>query len=164
MSRFGVRSFSFALGLLATCLTSAGTAGEQLAGPYPAKVERVVDGDTLSVRVRVWLQHDLSVSVRLRGIDAPELRGRCDSEKLRAEAAAKALATLVAERPVTLTSIEGDKYFGRIVADVATSDGADIASLLVAGGFARAYSGGARGSWCEIGAFDAEDDLARVAE
>ncbi len=164
MSRFGVHMFSFSVGFLAACLASAGVAAERLAGPYPAAVERVVDGDTLAVRVTIWLQHDIRVAVRLRGIDAPELRGRCDGEKLRAEAATKALALLVTDRPVLLTSIEGDKYFGRVVADEATSDGKDLGALLIAGGFARAYGGGARAPWCEVGALDAEDEVARVAE
>jgi len=63
---------------------------------------------------------------------------------------------------VTLTAIEGDKYFGRVVADVATSEGEDIAALLVAGGFARAYAGGARASWCEIGMLGLDDEVARA--
>ena len=128
MVRFGVHLFGLFVGFLAAFLASAGTAADRLAGPYPAAVERIVDGDTLSVRVTIWLQHDIRVSVRLRGIDAPELRGRCDAEKLRAEAATKALARLVVDQPVTLTAIEGDKYFGRVVADVATSEGEDIAA------------------------------------
>ena len=164
MCRIGLQMLSVAVGFLMACLSTASVAAELLAGPYLAAVERVVDGDTLSARVTVWLQHDIRVSVRLRGIDAPELRGRCDGEKFRAEAATKALALLVAERPVVLTSIEGDKYFGRIVADVATSEGEDVAALLISGGFARAHAGGTRASWCEIGTLDAENEVARVAE
>ena len=162
MHRFGVHLFGLSAGFLAACLSSAGAAADRLAGPYPAAVEQIVDGDTLSVRVTIWLQHDIRVSVRLRGIDAPELRGRCDAEKLRAAAATEALARLVVDQPVTLTSIEGDKYFGRVVADVATSTGEDIAALLVAGGFARAYAGRTRTSWCEIGALGVGDEVARA--
>lgn len=131
---------------------------ETLPGPYPALVERVVDGDTIAVRVTVWLQHEVEVLVRLRGIDAPELRGDCDTEKRRAELAALALKRIVAEGPVTLTAIEGDKYFGRIVADVTTVRGHSVAASLVAGGFARAYDGEARASWCD------DDAVARIAE
>ena len=63
-------------------------AAERLAGPYPAEVERIVDGDTLAVRVAIWLEQDLNVLVRIRGIDAPELRGRCDDETDRGREAA----------------------------------------------------------------------------
>ncbi len=49
-------------------------AGQTLAGPYTAIVERVIDGDTLAVRVPVWIGQELTVLVRVRGIDAPERR------------------------------------------------------------------------------------------
>jgi endonuclease YncB( thermonuclease family) len=58
----------FALGLAGLAAIPA-PAAERLSGPYSAAVERVVDGDTLAVRVRVWLGHELAVLVRVRGID-----------------------------------------------------------------------------------------------
>jgi endonuclease YncB( thermonuclease family) len=103
------------------------------------------------VRVAIWLGQELRVLVRIRGVDAPEMRGRCPAEKARAEDAAAALRELVSEGTVLLTRIEGEKYFGRVLADVATPDGSDLAAALIAGGHARAYDGGARRSWCEIG-------------
>jgi endonuclease YncB( thermonuclease family) len=124
-------------------------AAELLPGPYEAAVERVVDGDTLAVRVTVWLGQELSVLVRVRGVDAPELRSRCADERMRAVNAAAALSQVVGERPVMLRRVEGDKYFGRVVADVSTSAGRDLGDALLAGGFARAYAGGARRPWCE---------------
>ena len=42
-----------------------------LEGPVPAFVERVVDGDTLVVRARIWLGQELRIMVRVAGIDAP---------------------------------------------------------------------------------------------
>src|SRR5688572_14665109 len=89
---------------LASCgPASAGAA--TLAGPYVGAVERVVDGDTLAVRVTVWLEQDLRVLVRVRGIDAPELRGRCVSEARRAQDATAALARLVSGGAVVLSDI-----------------------------------------------------------
>lgn len=126
-------------------------AAERLTGPYPAEVERVVDGDTLAVRVAIWIAQDLNVLVRIRGVDAPELRGRCDDEKARARAAMVALEVLVAGGEVALTAIEGDKYFGRVIADVTTSTGENVGAALVAGGHVRGYSGGERQSWCGVG-------------
>jgi len=134
--------------LLWACGFGAAAGGEVLPGPFSAVVERVVDGDTLAVRVRIWVGQDVGVLVRLRGIDAPELRGRCDSETRRAGEAAEALGSLVARSTVSLSRVEGDKYFGRVVADVATADGEDVADRLVTGGFARPYDGGARALWC----------------
>jgi endonuclease YncB( thermonuclease family) len=138
----------------AAALLPAGlaAASEILPGPYVGAVERVVDGDTLAVRVTVWLGQELRVLVRVRGVDAPELRGRCDAEKAQAEAATAALGRLVNGGSVVLTAIEGDKYYGRVLADVVTPDGDDVALSLIAGGLARPYEGGTRGAWCEIGA------------
>jgi hypothetical protein len=50
--------FSLLAGLC--CLASMGApapagAKESLAGPVPATVERVIDGDTLEIRARIWL-------------------------------------------------------------------------------------------------------------
>src|SRR5687768_1031563 len=120
--------------LLATATAGAAPA-ERLPGPYIGAVERVVDGDTIAVRVTVWLQQDLRVLVRVRGIDAPELRGKCEAEKARAAAAAAELARLVSAGPVVLTNIEGDKYYGRVLADVVTQAGADVGTSLVQRGF-----------------------------
>jgi endonuclease YncB( thermonuclease family) len=109
--------------------TMAACAAETLSGPFAAAVEEVVDGDTLRARVSIWLGQELRVLVRIRGIDAPEMRGRCDREKERARDATAALRRLVAPGAVVLTQVEGDKYFGRVLADVATPDAADVGAL-----------------------------------
>jgi endonuclease YncB( thermonuclease family) len=50
----------------------AGFAGESvLRGPVPARVMAVLDGDTLLVQARLWLDQTLEVRVRLGGIDTP---------------------------------------------------------------------------------------------
>jgi len=150
-------------GLLPAALTFP--AADHLPGPYDAAVERVVDGDTIAVRVTVWLGLELAVSVRVRGIDAPELRGDCESEKTRAADATAALARMIGDEPVTLREIEGDKYFGRVLSDVATARGEDVAAALLAAGLARPYDGGERPSWCQVGALPAgREELARTAE
>ena len=150
------------LALVALCFPAAAVAADRLAGPYLAAVERVIDGDTLAVRVTVWLGQDLRVLVRVRGVDAPELRGECQSEKVRGAAAAVALARMVEAGPVSLTNIEGDKYFGRVLADVSSPRGIDIGAALLNGGYARPYEGGRRGGWCEIGVRDGGE--AKVAQ
>jgi endonuclease YncB( thermonuclease family) len=152
------------LGLLVISACSGGAArADVLPGPYLGVVERVVDGDTLAIRVTVWLDLDLRVLVRVRGIDAPEMRGRCDMEKSRAAKATVALQKLIGSGAVVLTEIEGDKYFGRVLADVGTPDGKDIGASLLAGGFVRSYDGRARAAWCAIGAIDGPAELAKAA-
>lgn len=122
-------------------------AAERIAGPLAARIERVVDGDTLAVTTDVWLGITISTSVRVRGIDTPELRGACAREKLYAEAA-RAFVTEAVGDSVWISNIEADKYSGRVVADVTVLGGSDLATLLVHGGLATAYAGGARIGWC----------------
>ena len=64
-------------GALGVGATAAQAGSEVLAGPVPARILRVIDGDTLRVRTRIWLGMDMEIDVRINGIDAPELRGRC---------------------------------------------------------------------------------------
>jgi micrococcal nuclease len=137
--------------LVVVWLGVAGPAGaaETLPGPVPAAVVRVVDGDTIEVRARVWLALEVTARVRLRGIDAPESRSRCADERALAAAATARLATLTAG-PVTLTNVADDKYGGRVVADVANADGTDLAAAMVASGLARPYAGGTRTPWCAL--------------
>ncbi|ODN72072.1 thermonuclease family protein [Methylobrevis pamukkalensis] len=137
-----------AAGLLAAGLALPVGAAERLDGPYPADVLEVVDGDTLLVRARIWLGTDVTVAVRLRGIDAPEARGRCPAERDLARKATRRLGDLVADGSVHLTAITGDKYGGRVVATVTGSDGRVIADDLLGEGLARPYAGRARAGWC----------------
>lgn len=125
--------------------------GDRIAGPVAAVVERVVDGDTLAVRARIWVGEEVRVLVRLRGIDTPEMKGRCDRERDDARRAAALLARLVGDGEVRLSDIAGGKYFGRVVADVSLADGRDPARALLAAGLARPYGGGARAGWCDRG-------------
>ena len=115
---------------------------------YPAEVIRVIDGDTFEARVRVWPGLDVSTRVRLRGIDAAELHARCSGELAQAQSARTALETILAEGGVSLSQIGIDKYGGRVDAAAATRSTTDVSAALLAGGFARAYGGGKRGTWC----------------
>nr|CAD6601637.1 nuclease [Rhizobium sp. TCK] len=99
--------------------SSADAAGSEIAGPVEAEVLRVIDGDTLLVEARPWPQQKVEVYVRIRGIDTPELRSSCPSERQAGEAARRALESLTEHAALLqLSRISGDKYFGRVVADV----------------------------------------------
>jgi len=125
-----------------------GIAREVLTGPFEAQVLRVIDGDTLRVRTRIWLGTDVEINVRIDGVDAPELRGRCAAERRLAGAARDALTALIDGNPVLLHDVRYGKYAGRVVARVTVAGGADAAVALVARGLARRYAGRARGRWC----------------
>ena len=113
----------------------------------PVDVVRTIDGDTFLARVRQRDGRDLVVRVRLRGIDAPELKASCQEELDKAEAAARALRDLLGQGGVTISNLGPDKY-GRVLADVATRRTASVSAALLAGGFARSYNGGHRDGWC----------------
>ena len=115
---------------------------------YPIEVLRILDGDTFEARVRVWPGLDVETHVRLRGIDAAELHARCGDELAKAQAARMALQTILAEGGVSISRVGIDKYGGRVDATVATRSTADVSAAMLNGGFARAYGGGKRGSWC----------------
>ncbi len=143
--------------LLSLALAAGGGAAgarERLAGPVVGTVQRVIDGDTLVVEVPVWLGLTVTTSVRLKGIDAPELHGHCGRETALAERAKERLAAETTPQ-VRLTNIEGDKYFGRVEAEVATvPDGLNLADAMLASGLARPYAGGKRGDWCGLASAD----------
>ena len=122
-------------------------ASDGLAGPVLARIERVVDGDTVDVSALIWLGQTLTVRVRILGIDTPELRGACAEERDLAMAAREFLRRRLEGGEVRLTAISYDKYGGRVLARVSDREG-DIADAMIAAGLARAYDGGARVSWC----------------
>ena len=115
---------------------------------HPAQVMRVLDGDTFEARVGVWPGLEISTRVRLRGIDAPELRARCSDEVAKAHAALAALAAILAEGGVGVSHVVLDKYGGRVIADASTRKTADVSGALLRTGLVRGYQGGRRASWC----------------
>jgi endonuclease YncB( thermonuclease family) len=115
---------------------------------HPAEVLRVLDGDTFEARVRIWPGTDVTTKVRLRGIDAPEMRARCEEERVKAQAARDALTRILNEGAVGISHVGQDKYGGRVDADVSTSRTSDVAAAMLDAGMARSYSGGRRESWC----------------
>ena len=121
---------------------------EFLAGPVEVEVIKVIDGDTFLARAKVWPGHEVTVSVRLRGIDAPERKAKCDSERAAAEEARLALEYALSAAPVQIRNISGDKYFARVIADAGNSDVADAASFMLELELARPYQGGRREGWC----------------
>jgi endonuclease YncB( thermonuclease family) len=116
---------------------------------HPAEVLRVIDGDTFEARVHVWPGLDITTKIRLRGIDAPELKARCPEERTMAEAARDALRDMLADGAVGVSGITLDKYGGRVVADAGTRSIANVSAQLLAKGYARSYDGRRRRGWCD---------------
>lgn len=111
-------------------------------GPVAAELVSVIDGDTVLVNARPWPQQTISVMVRLRGIDTPELKSRCPLERERARTARELLEQRLAAGDLALSDIDADKYFGRVVARLSFGETSDASDLLLAAGLARPYDGG----------------------
>lgn len=130
--------------LLLAALTESSVAASEnhvVAGPVEAKLIRVVDGDTLLVSAAPWPEHNIETYVRLRGIDAPELHAKCEAIRFAARQARDALSSLITAK-VALLSISGDKYYGRVLADIRLEDGRSVADVLLASGLVEPYDGG----------------------
>jgi len=115
---------------------------------HPVDVIRTIDGDTFEARVHLPQDLHLITRVRLRGIDAPELKASCAQELQMAEAASAALRALLGEGDVRIFNIGPDKYDGRVVADVTTRRSGNVSTAMLAAGHARSYGGGHRSGWC----------------
>jgi endonuclease YncB( thermonuclease family) len=110
------------------------------------KVIKVYDGDTITIASR--LPYDSSplyrLSVRLNGIDTPEIKGKDISEEEKQEAilARDFVSKLILNKFVRLENIETEKY-GRILADVYI-DNIHLNELLIKNRYAVKYDGGTK--------------------
>lgn len=111
------------------------------------------DGDTLTVRVpNVHPLLGEKISVRIRGIDTPEMYSSDLCERRAAVIAQRFVKNILSKaQRIDLVSVQRDKYF-RILADV-RSDSERLAEILLLNGLAYPYNGGAKSkiNWCETG-------------
>ena len=99
----------------------------------------VVDGDTI--------KNSDSGYIRIIGIDTPEIKGQCKSEKDKAVQAKKYLqSVLESSKEIKVVGNKTDKY-GRLLALV-YADGVSVSGLMLQANLARVYDGGKRESWC----------------
>ncbi len=113
-----------------------------------SEITSIYDADTFRINIKgypdVIGKH---IPVRVLGIDAPELRGKCQSEKDKARAAKQfTVAILRNGNVIELRNIQRGKYF-RLLADVYI-DGRSLGQDLINSGHARTYNGGKRSGWC----------------
>lgn len=112
------------------------------------RVVKVYDGDTITVATNNVNGHVSDTfyrfSVRIRGIDCPEIRTKNATEKECAKIAKKAVIDTVYHKIVTLTNVSYDKY-GRILADVSIGD-VSVSKMLLDKRLAVSYNGGTKAS------------------
>lgn len=106
------------------------------------QVIKVYDGDTITIASK--LPYPTSplyrLSVRLNGIDTPEIKGKSEDEKTSAKRVRDALSDLILHKEVQLQNIQSEKY-GRILADV-FYDNIHINEWLIQQRYAVKYDGG----------------------
>lgn len=102
-------------------------------------VVKVYDGDTITVVAKLKLDGSpyYKFSVRLNGIDTPEMRG---PDRDKAVLARDALSSLVLHKIVRLENVKTEKY-GRLLADIYV-DEIHVNSWLIQEGYAKPYFGG----------------------
>jgi endonuclease YncB( thermonuclease family) len=110
------------------------------------RVIKVYDADTITIASK--LPYDSSplyrLSVRLNGIDTPEMKGKdiSEEEKTAAKIARDYVSNLVLNKFVRLENICNEKY-GRILADVYIGD-INLNELLIKERYAVKYDGGTK--------------------
>ena len=127
-------------------IAQSGLSAKPMSSFAAVKLSRLIDGDTFSVDLSCT--HDVfckDISVRVRGIDTPELRSKNPKEREAARKAKQFTKEFLEAGQVDLLNCSRDKYF-RLLCDV-TSDGEDLASALFKAGLAKPYFGGEKQKW-----------------
>lgn len=108
------------------------------------KVIKVYDGDTFTLAAQ--LPYDTTItyrfSIRLNGIDSPEIKTNVAIEKQLAIVSRDALSNLIMDKIVSLKNISIEKY-GRILADVYLDD-LHVNKWMIEKGYAIKYNGGTK--------------------
>ncbi|GIU41147.1 hypothetical protein TUM3794_21050 [Shewanella colwelliana] len=127
---------------LGCVLIAASTSANDDSQFIPVTLKYVIDGDTF----RGFVNGDIDdVPIRLRDVDTPERRGKCQQEKDMALEATDYLKKLLKTGVIELSNVGEDKY-GRVLADVYV-DKQSVSKLIIENGYGRQWSG-RRESWC----------------
>ena len=107
-------------------------------------VVKVYDGDTITIAAKLPYKESpiYRFSVRLNGIDCPEMKSTDTNEKDCALLAKQCVSELVMNKIVTLKNVQSEKY-GRILADVYIDD-LHVNTHLIEKRLAVAYDGGTK--------------------
>ena len=107
------------------------------------------DGDTCYVIAPTLPEPLQKMSVRILGIDTPEMRAECAEEKkLALKGREFANKMFRAAEKIEFANLKWDKYGGRVLVDVYL-DGKLYKDEIINAGLARPYDGGTKESWCE---------------
>ena len=123
-------------------------AGSSYGTVLVSRVIRVIDGDTFVVDIDQF--PDLigkHISVRVNGINTPELRGKCEREKeLAIKTKERVESLLKTSDTIVLENLSRGSFF-RIVADVII-DGVSLGEIILNESLATPYRPGSESPWC----------------
>ena len=129
-------------------LISVAQAKQVLPGPFPLELVEVIDGDTFRARVDIWLGQSVTVRVRLKGVDTPEMEGKCAAEKKRARQAKAFAENWFKKNQAQLVNVHYGTYAGRVLATAQIKNGESLSAALLAENLAKPYRG-RRAQWCD---------------
>ena len=113
------------------------------------RVIKVYDGDTFTIACCLngdsTIERYYRFSVRLSGIDTPEMKSRNATEKTLATAAQSALSDLLLHKQVELRNVKFEKY-GRLLADVYVGS-IHVNQYMIDNKYAVHYDGGTKAEW-----------------
>lgn len=142
--------------LLPTLLLSQSLKDMTFGNAIVLKVTSIYDGDTFRANIKGYPPViGKRMSIRINGIDAPEIKAHCEKEKLFAIAAKKVTISLLRNaHKIELRNIRRGKYF-RLIADV-YADGLSIGNELLANNLAVSYDGKHKVDWCKYFTYQSE--------
>lgn len=116
---------------------------------FRAEYLKNYDGDTITVNLDcnqpLFCQN---MSIRLNGVDTPEIRGKCKKEKLLAKKAKYYVRQKIKKSDLKLKNCKKGKYF-RLVCDVYYNN-ISLAKKLIEQNLAVRYDGGKKNkNWCK---------------
>ena len=98
----------------------------------------VYDGDTFKISIPDYPPIvGSNISVRIKGIDSPEIRGGTKESKENAQKSRDYLENILRSGNISLHNISRDKYF-RLLSEVRV-DNIDVATLMIKNGYATNY-------------------------
>ena len=107
-------------------------------------VIKVYDGDTITIAQKLPYPESplYRFSVRLAGIDSPEMKGKSKEEKVAAKLSQKALEEIILNKNVTIKNVKTEKY-GRLLADV-YYENIHLNKWMLDNNYAVPYNGGTK--------------------
>ena len=104
------------------------------------EVLRIIDGDTLIINIDIGFNLTLSQTIRIKDIDAPELRTIDPLEKAQGIASRTFVENWLKEKSLIVQTYKDDKY-GRMLGNFICNDtGKSLAEAMIAANHAKIYN------------------------